>query len=154
MHDRLAAQEALSRWWYHYDAGDFDTLPSLLTDDVTFQSRTDTGDHPHEQFISGKTEGRDATYAWQRDHRLASPYPLRHMGVNIHIEGEREDEIDLASYLLVTQIAARSPVTLSTGVVHATMRRDGDGYRIARLEVVLDSIESTPLRDRPVHHHA
>ena len=82
--------------------------------------------------------------AWTREHRKHSPYPLRHHAANVHVVAERDDEIDLESYLFVTQIIDRKPSTLSSGLVHFTLVRTPDGYRIGSKEVVLDSIESAP----------
>ena len=82
--------------------------------------------------------------AWTKDHRRHSPYPLRHNATTVHVTAERGDEIDLDSYLLVTQITERRPTPLSSGLVHWTLVRTPDGYRVVRQEVVLDSIESAP----------
>ena len=67
--------------------------------------------------------------------------------MEFHVTAERDDEIDLESYLFVTQIIERKPSPLSSGLVHITLRLTPDGYRIARKEVVLDSIESAPFRE-------
>jgi hypothetical protein len=85
--------------------------------------------------------------AWTKEHRAHSPYPLRHNAANIHVVAERDDEIELESYLLVTQIVDRKPSPLSSGLVHLTLVRTSDGYRIRRKEVVLDSITSAPFED-------
>ena len=147
VHDRLAAHELINRWWFNYDEGNLAVLRELLTEDAHLISRTETGQHPHEEFIRSDNVGRDAAMAWTADHRRHSPYPLRHNGVNIHVTAERDDELDLESYLFVTQIVERKPSTLSSGLVHFTLRLTDDGYRIARKEVVLDSIESAPFQD-------
>ena len=85
--------------------------------------------------------------AWTREHRRNSPYPLRHHAANIHVVDERGAELDLESYLFVTQIIERKPSTLSSGLVHWTLVRTGSGYRIRQKHVVLDSIESAPFKD-------
>ena len=72
---------------------------------------------------------------------------------NVHVVAERGDELDLDSYLFVTQIIDRTPSTLSSGIVHWTLVRAGDGYRVLRQDVVLDSIESG-LRFQDVEHIA
>src|SRR5207248_2935888 len=99
------------------------------------------------EFIRSDNKGREKAMAWTKEHRRHSPYPLRHNGVNVHVTAERGDEIDLESYLFVTQIIERTPSTLSSGLVHITLRLTPDGYRIARKEVVLDSIESAAFQD-------
>ena len=110
----------------------------LLTEDVHFSCRTDTGTTDYEEFVRADYRGRDAVMAWQTDHRMHSPYPLRHNGTNVHIVEQRDDEATFSSYIFVSQIVGGvSP--LSTGIVHGTVRREGDAVRIAELEVVLDT---------------
>ena len=139
MIDHLAAVHALHRWWYHYDQADVHVWPSLLTDDVHSSSRTDTGEHPHEAFIASDLRGREAVLAWKREHRAGSPTPLRHHATNVHVVAERDDEIDLVSYLLVNQMEERRPSMLSSGVVRTTIRSVDGSLLLSRLEVVLDS---------------
>lgn len=143
-HDHLAALEFVNRWWFNYDEGRLELLAGWLAEDCRLRSRTERGDHPHEQFIASDNRGRDTVMAWTKDHRAHSPYPLRHNATNVFVAAERGDEIDLESYLFVTQIAERKPSTLSSGIVHWTLRRTADGYRLVDQEVVLDSIESAP----------
>jgi hypothetical protein len=81
---------------------------------------------------------------WKREHRRNSPYPLRHHAANVFVVAEREDELDLDSYLFVTQVNDLTPSTVSSGIVHWTLRLTDDGYRVRAYEVVLDSIESAP----------
>src|SRR4029453_16070426 len=84
--------------------------------------------------------------AWQRQHRLDSPYPLRHNGTNVHIVERRDSEADFRSYIYATQIV-EGVSNLSTGIVTGTVRQGGDDLRLAALHVVLDTMTSTPLRD-------
>ncbi len=141
-HDHLAAHEFVHRWWFAYDEGHLEILDGLVTDDCHLSSRTETGQHPYEQFIASDNRGRPAAIAWTKDHRRRSPYPLRHNATNVHIVAERHDEIDLASYLFVTEIAEMQPRPLSSGIVHWTLRLTAEGYRLRRQQVVLDSITS------------
>jgi hypothetical protein len=143
-HDRFAAHEFINRYWYNYDEGRLDVIAGLLTDDCRLSSRTETGEHPQEEFIRSDNHGRDAAMAWTKDHRKHSPYPLRHHAANVHVVAERGDELDVESYLFVTQIIERKPSTLSSGIVHWTLKLTDDGYRVNRKDVVLDSIESAP----------
>jgi len=144
VHDHFAAHELINRYWFTYDEGRLDLLESLLTDDCHLASRTETGRHPFEEFIRSDNRGREAAMAWTREHRKHSPYPLRHHAANIHVVAERGDDLDVESYLFVTQIVDRKPSPLSSGIVHWTLRRTEDGYRVRAKEVVLDSIESAP----------
>jgi hypothetical protein len=142
-----ALQDLLGRWWWNYDEGNFDVLASLLTEDVHFSCRTDTGTTDYEDFVRADHSGRDAVMAWQTDHRMHSPYPLRHQGVNVHVVEQRGNEATFSSYIFVTQIMGGvSP--LSTAIVNGTVRRDGGELRIAELEVVLDTMDSTEFAER------
>ena len=143
-HDRFAAHEFINRYWFLYDEGHLDVLADLLTEDCHLRSRTETGEHPFEEFIRSDNQGRDAAMAWTKDHRKHSPYPLRHHAANVFVVAERDDEIDLESYLFVTQIIERKPSALSSGFVHWTLQLTDDGYRVLSKDVVLDSIESAP----------
>jgi SnoaL-like domain len=146
-HDHLAAHEVVQKWWFNYDEGHLDVCEGLLADDCHLSSRTELGTHPHEEFIRSDSHGREAAMRWTKEHRKHSPYPLRHNAMNVHVVAERGDEIDLASYLFVTQIADRRPSTLSSGLVHFTLVHTPDGYRIRRKDVVLDSITSAPFHE-------
>ena len=146
-HDRLAIHELIHRWWVNYDEGHLDALAVLLTEDCHTSSRTELGDHPHEAFIASDNVGREATMQWKREHRRHSPYPLRHNATNVFVTAERGDEVDVESYLFVTQIIDRKPSTLSSGFVHWTLLRTDDGYRVKEQHTVLDSIESAPFQD-------
>jgi hypothetical protein len=146
--DIAAVQELVGRWWWNYDQGNFDVLASLLTDDMHFTCRTDTGSTDYEEFVRANLRGRDEVMAWQREHRLDSPYPLRHNGTNVHITARRADEADFSSYIYVTQIV-EGVANLSTAIVTGSVRLGSGGLELAALHVVLDTMPSTPLRDQP-----
>jgi hypothetical protein len=67
-HDRLAAHELINRYWFLYDEGHLDVLAGLLTEDCHLCSRTETGLHPHEEFIRSDNHGRETAMAY-RVHR-------------------------------------------------------------------------------------
>jgi len=141
-HDRFAIHELIHRYWFHYDEGHLDVVAGLLHEDCHVTSRTETGQHPFEEFIASDNRGRDAVMEWTRDHRMHSPYPLRHHAANVFVTDERGELVDVESYLLVTQIVDQKPSPLSSGIVHWTWVRTADGYRVTRKDVVLDSIAS------------
>ena len=144
--DIAAVVELVGRWWLSYDEGEFEVLTTLLTDDARFTCRTDTGTTDYEEFVRADIVGRDDIMAWQRQHRLDSPYPLRHNGTNVHVVARRDNEADYRSYIFVTQITD-GVSNLSTAIVTGTVRREGDELRIAALHVVLDTMISKPLRE-------
>jgi hypothetical protein len=141
-------QDVVSRWWFHYDQAHFDELAALLTEDVRFTCRTDTGTTDFEDFVRADHSGRDAVMAWQRPHRMGSPDPLRHLGINVHVTDQRDREADFASYLLTTQVVDGFPGLVMTAIVTGTVRRTDDGMCLAALHVVLDTQSSVPLEQR------
>ena len=147
MIEPAAVQDLIARWWWNYDEGNFDVLTSLLTDDVHFSCRTDTGTTDYEEFVRADHTGRDEVMAWQTDHRLNSPYPLRHNGTNVHLTGQQGDEASFSSYIFVSQIVG-GVAPLSTAIVNGKVRRDGDGLLLAELEVVLDTMDSKVFSER------
>ncbi len=142
------AQELLSRWWFLYDEGRFDELAALFTDDAVFRCRSDSGASEYEEFVRADLSGRDEVMAWQVQHRSESPYPLRHHGTNFHLTDRGTDEVGFRSYIFVTQVESVLPVGVSSAVVEGTVRREGGGLRLSRLELVLDMTTSAPFKDR------
>ena len=142
------AERLLARWWCSYDAADFDDLTALLADGASFRCRTDTGTTDFEDFVRADLRGRDAVMAWQVEHRLDSPFPLRHHATNFHLTGEGADgSVTFRHYLTVAAVANLVPAPVPGGVVMGTLRRDAQGaLRIAVLVVVLDTTDSVPLR--------
>jgi hypothetical protein len=140
--------DLVARWWFNYDEGNFAVLADLLGDDVHFSCRTDSGNTDYEEFVRADLRGRDAVMAWQTDHRVNSPYPLRHNGTNVHIVERRGDEASFCSYIFVSQIVGGAVSPLSTGIVRGTARRAGDTLVLSELEVVLDTSDSVVFADR------
>jgi hypothetical protein len=148
MIDPAAIQDLVGRWWWNYDQANFDVLTGLLTDDVHFSCRTDSGATHFEEFVRVDVSGRDAVMAWQTDHRLDSPAPLRHNGTNVHVVDQHDGEATFASYIFVTHIVDGAVATLSSAIVNGRVRTEHGVLRFARLEVVLDTMHSVPLRER------
>jgi hypothetical protein len=140
-------QELLSRWWFNYDTGALDALPELLTADTALRVRTDSGTTDYEDFVRAEVDGRDAVMAWQTQHRLDSPYPLRHNGTNVHLTGSDGPDVLFASYIYVTHVEGVLPVGVSSAVVTGAVRVEDDALRISRMEVVLDMTPSVTYRD-------
>jgi hypothetical protein len=141
-------QDLIGRWWWNYDEGRFDVLAALLSPDAHFIARTDTGTTAYEAFVRCDVTGRDEVMAWQTDHRVNSPSPLRHNGTNVHVVEQRGDEATFASYIFVTQIVDGAVANLSSGIVTGAVRREEGTLRIARLEVVLDTRQSVLFSER------
>ncbi len=148
MTDAFKAIDALARWYVNYDEARFEVLEKLVTDDIVSRSRSDAGTEPSMDPIRSEAIGREAVLRWTREHRLESPYPMRHYITNAYVAAIRDDEIDIEAYLLVTLVQGRTPAPVSSGLLLATVRRVGEEYLLCRKEVVIDSIESTPLHEQ------
>jgi len=150
MIDLNDVQSTVARWWFDYDEGDFDAWPAYWTDDAQFTCRTDSGQTDVEVFIRADCTGRDAIVAWNTEHRMGSPYPLRHIGTNVHLTATRDaaGEVDFRSYLLTTQVVDLLASNLTTGVVTGTVRREGDALRFSALHIVLDMTTSVTFAER------
>jgi SnoaL-like protein len=144
MIDAASLQQLLAAWWCNYDGGRFEALRELLTEDVHFSCRSDSGKTDYEEFIRVDARGRDEVMAWQTEHRRNSPYPLRHNGTNVHLVRTNGAEATFESYIFVTQIVGGKPSNLSSGICRGTVRQEAGTLRICELEVVLDTMESVP----------
>ena len=140
--------DLLARWWYRYDEGRIDELKDYLTGDATFRVRTDTGTTDYEDFVRTDLTGPDEICAWQAEHRASSPYPLRHMTTNVGVEATDGDASTFTSYLHVTHVVRGLPAPVPGGVVHGTVRRTDAGLRLSAFELVLDTQDSVPLKER------
>ena len=127
MIDEASAQALLGSWWYNYDEGNFAALKELLTDDVRFTCRTDTGATDYEDFVRADVSGRDGVIAWNTRHRHGSPYPLRHNATNVHLVEHRGSEASFVSYIFVTHITEAGVTNLSSGHCTGAVRNDDDG---------------------------
>jgi hypothetical protein len=140
-------QEFIAEFWFHYDEAHFDELSARFADDVHYMSRSDTGACPFEELLSADLHGREATMAWMVDHRNASPYPLRHMALNIFRSGADGDVIRARFYLLVSHITNSVPFVNSTATLNVGVARGPRGLHFTSMESVLDTQESVPLTD-------
>lgn len=132
-------QDLVGRWWFNYDEGHFQVLTLLLASDAHFTCRTDTGATAYEEFVRADFRGRDTIMEWQTNHRMQSPYPLRHNGTNVHVVDRSGESATFASYLHVTHITTTGVTPLSSGIEHGAVRRTADGLKIAALHVMLDT---------------
>ena len=140
--------QLLTRWWFVYDNALFAEWPELWASEAHFSVRTDTGTTSYEDFVNADLRGREDVLAWQTDHRMHSPHPLRHSATNVHLVRADGATADFRSYIWVSQIVGGSPSALSTAIVHGSVVLEDDLLRIADLTVVLDTEDSTVLADK------
>ena len=141
-------QQLMNHWWFAYDNAFFDEWKSMWTADAHFSCRSDTGRTAFEEFVTADAQGFDAVLAWQTDHRVNSPHPLRHGGENIHILNASDASADFRSYIRVSQIVEGKVSHLSTGIVHGSVAVEDGVLKIADLNVVLDTEDSTVLAEK------
>ncbi|UDY34910.1 nuclear transport factor 2 family protein [Dermatobacter hominis] len=142
------AEELVGRWWFLYDEGRIESFEAIFTSDAVFTVGVDDPTVAWAEFATAEASGRDAIVAWQTEHRLDSPAPLRHHSSNFHRTGTDGDGVTFASYILVNHVVDEMPAMLPSGVVTGTVRREDGELKIARLDVVLDTRASTPLREQ------
>jgi SnoaL-like domain len=140
--------ELLAHWWHRYDEARVDELSDLLTTDATFRVRTDTGTTDYEAFVRADVTGAEEITFWQAKHRGASPHPLRHMVLNVAVDSRDGDSSDFTSYLFVTHVVDGRPAPLPGGVVRGTARRTDGGLKLSAFELILDTQDSVPLKER------
>lgn len=141
-----AVQNLVASWWYDYDQANFEEWPRYFTEDAHFSCRSDSGQTAFEEFIRADVHGRTELLAWQTDHRLHSPYPLRHNGTNVHLTGSGALEADFRSYLFVTTVSGGVANTASGRCV-GTVRIESGALRFADMQVILDFTDSRVLAD-------
>ena len=61
MIDAASLHELIGRWWWDYDAGNFDAFPEFFTSDSHFTCRTDTGTTDYEEFVRADVRDPDGT---------------------------------------------------------------------------------------------
>jgi len=147
------ALEVLSRWWVDYDEGRLDRFADHFTADAVFTVAVSDPTVAWAEFATASVEGRDTVVAWQSEHRLDSPSPLRHHLTNVHLASDTsvepaDGEVAFGSYLLVNQVVDEMPNLLPSGVANGVLRREADRVRIARMDLVLDTLASIALRER------
>ena len=137
-------QEFLAEFWFHYDQGHFAELGTRIADDMTYVSRSDSGNCAFEHLLAAELDGGPETLAWLTQHRNENPYPLRHHTTNVFRTGTDGDVTRVRFYLYVNQITNSVPFDVSSGVVDAGIRRGPDGLTLTSLSVMLDAEDSVP----------
>ena len=140
-------QEFIASFWYHYDQGQFDVLGSYMAEEMTYLSRSDSGNCPFEELLAAELSGGAATLAWLSKHRDENPYPLRHHATNIFRTGTDGQVTNVRFYLYVNQVTNNVPFDVSSGVVDVGIRRAGDNLVLTSMTVVLDAEDSIPFAE-------
>jgi 3-phenylpropionate/cinnamic acid dioxygenase small subunit len=126
--DRLAIYELLALHGHLMDAGGFDRLGELFTDDFVYDV---------EALGYGALEGAQALA--EASQALGDDNPLGHRVMNARVTGSKDDEATVRS----KGIGILANGTSGTVVYEDTVRRTRTGWRIARRTVIP--------RRRPLH---
>ena len=117
LEDKAAIREVLGRYCFHLDAGEFDAMAALFTEDGTW----------HTDF--GKGTGRAGIIEHARSLRAGdAPRPRGvHLTTNIVIELDG-DRATVRSNWMVAQNHAAGPRISSAGGYHDDMEKQGGGW--------------------------
>lgn len=141
------AQEFIASFWYHYDQGQFDVLSTYISDEMTYLSRSDSGNCPFEDLLAAELNGGAETLEWLSKHRDENPYPLRHHATNVFRTGTKSEVTNVRFYLYVNQVTNNVPFDVSSGVVDIGIRRVGENLVLTSMTVVLDAEDSIPFAE-------
>ncbi|MFD2418128.1 nuclear transport factor 2 family protein [Amycolatopsis pigmentata] len=131
--DRFAVQQTLARYAFALDHADLVALESLLTDDATF-TVTVAGEAG-----LGPFDGRAAILDLVRESTQAQTDQRRHNLVNMVFRSADGDTAVVWAYLMLTSNAGGRSSVVTTGFSTFTLRRTGDGWRIAKILVGMDN---------------
>lgn len=140
-------QEFIAGFWYHYDQGHFGELETRIGEEMTYLSRSDSGNCPFEDLLAAELSSGAETLAWLIEHRNVNPYPCRHHATNVYRTGTDGQVTNVRFYLFVNQVTNNVPFAVSSGVVDAGVRRTADGLVFTSMDVILDAEDSIPLAE-------
>lgn len=138
-------QDFIGRFWFNYDAANYDEMGAAFSSDAVYLSRSDSGACPFEEALSADLSTAAVIVPWLTEHREASPQPLRHHATNLHVTGTDGDVTNARFYIFVNQITNFVPFAVSSGVANVGVRRGSGGLQFTKMEVILDVTNSEPL---------
>jgi len=125
--------ELLSDYAWAMDAGDFEALNQVFTEDAEFSIEipgTDTiGPFSPRQEVIDFIAGTAAELQDQR----------RHVVTNQRFVREGENEAEVTATLTLNATADGKLTVLATGIYEVAVRREDGGWRIASLAILLDA---------------
>lgn len=130
--DRLAIQDAFTRWSIGLDEGRLDVLRDLFTNDADYTVITSRGE------VVTKHVGPDAIAERIRTLQIRQADQRRHAISSITIEKLAGDTAEAVAYA-VTVRSANGPSLLGSVLYTGSLKRGADGiWRFTRLNVGLD----------------
>ena len=132
MSSRDEIAELLSNYAWAMDAGEFEPLNDVFTEDAKFAIEIPGADP------IGPIEPRDAIVEFIAGSVTGMNDQRRHVVTNQRFAREGEDDADVTSTLTLISIADGELTVVSTGVYESVVVRDGGAWRIASLKILLD----------------
>jgi hypothetical protein len=130
---RLAVQDCISRYAVLFDAGRFDELAELFTDDAVFDIS------PDPSFMTVPLRGRAQIMdnISQRHEEVAARGEIhQHVCTNTIFDLVSDSRCDTQTYLTTIAGGPEIPPRVQTfGVYHDTLEPHGDGWRFAKRHV-------------------
>lgn len=127
--DRLAIHELVALHGHLTDAGEFDRIDEVFTDDVLYDL---------EDYGLGQVHGRDALRKISLS--MGDQNPVGHHVTNVVVDFRDDDTAGVRS----KGIGIRVDGTSGSVVYDDTVRRTADGWRIARRKVTARRTPLTP----------
>lgn len=131
--DRQLMMEVVARYAFGYDHADFDAIGAAFTPEATSRGVWANG-----EIAWGPMNGRDEIVATLRAMRKGHTDRPRHVTTNFLFTEQTESSASARFYLLLNSTVDDKCAIVSAGYCDAQFARDGETWRLARLDVLLD----------------
>ncbi len=133
--DRQLIVEALARYVWGYDEGDFELLADSFTADATTQ-----GSVAHTDIGWGPLQGRSQIVDVLASIRKGQTDQRRHSIHTVRFHRQSETEADFSTYMHLTGTENRVTVLITAGWYRAQVVKEADGiWRMRNLDGKLDA---------------
>lgn len=151
---RLELEEFYADYVHCLDADELERWPEFFTEDcfyrITSAENYEAGMPLGLIRATSKNMLKDRVSAL-RQANVYEPQRYRHLVSSLRIIGEREQDLEVAAHFLVVRTMQDGDMTLfAAGRYVDALRRDGDAWKFARKEVVLDSRQIDTLLAIPI----
>jgi hypothetical protein len=131
--DRLAIMERLNRYAWGYDVPDFEMLKDSFTTDAVFLTHMENGAQ------WGPLHGRSVIVDWMLNVKRGQSGQKRHLITNVAFDELSDVRAIVRCFLMVTTAAEGAVKLTTTGSYRIEMGREGDAWRIRKLDLLLDA---------------
>jgi hypothetical protein len=131
--DRLLIMEVIARYAFGYDNGDFDAIGAAFSPEATSKGVWASG-----EIAWGPMNGRDEIVATLSAMRQGHSDRPRHIATNFLFSEQTASSASARFYLILNSTADDKCSIVSAGHCDAQFARDGETWRLTRLDVLLD----------------